>query len=304
MKVMGLSGLGIASGLLLGSLGPLPFLLSSPTDQATTTPHAAHKIDFGGGPQNRHKESMDRSNDANHSIAVATLRQKIDRLKEGRDFVNRMGDYTATIRKQEVVGNELLDEHTILIKCRQNPFSVYLKWETGDPGREVLFIEGQNNGKMIAHDGGWKARLPALLLTPESWLAMRDARYPITSAGLCGLLDTMRDVHEDDINKSNLASCVVEDGEFEGRPCEVFTTVYQSPAGSPVYRKSVTMIDREWRVPIHSRHYEWPSSGSSLSGGELDKATLIESYSFSEIHFQAGLSDHDFDRTNPDYRFR
>jgi hypothetical protein len=37
---------------------------------------------------------------------------------------------------------------------------------------------------------------------------------------------------------------------------------------------------------------------------ELDEATLIESYEFSKLDFDDLLTADDFDRDNPDYRFR
>ena len=178
-------------------------------------------------------------------LPVPTLRRKVKLMKQGRKFLQGIEDYTMTMHKQEVVKNVLLDEQTILIKCRHKPFSVYLIWITGDIGREVLYIEGQNNGKMIAHDGGWKARIPAFTLSTDSMLAMRDARYPVTTAGFLGLMENMLDVHEDDLNRLNFESCELDsEREFDGRPCHVFTTKYQSRSSSSVYRKSVTFIDK------------------------------------------------------------
>ena len=191
------------------------------------------------------------------------------------------------------------------IKCRHQPFSVYLLWLTGDTGREVLYVDGGHDGKMIAHDGGWKARLPAFTMATDGYLAMRDARYPVTVAGLEGLIDMMRAVHLEDLARSNFDSCDLEpQGEFAGRPCFVFTTKYKSAVDSPTYRKSVTCIDHEWNVPLHSRHFEWRTSGPVLPEAQLDEATLVESYSFTELAFCRTLSDRDFDRANPEYHFR
>ena len=203
------------------------------------------------------------------------------------------------------MNGELLDEHVIALKYRREPYSVYLHWLAGDEGREVLYVEGANNGKLLGHDGGWKARLPAFWLSPDSSLAMRDTRYPVTMAGVQGLLDLMLDIHEEDRNTIARNSCQQSESSADqgGRVCSVFTTLYPSAEISPTYRKSITWIDQEWNVPIKSVHYEWPR-GSIASESELEESTMIESYEFSKLDFHATLTDGDFDRQNPEYRFR
>jgi hypothetical protein len=235
----------------------------------------------------------------------ARLREKVSRLERGRNALLGMDGYSAIIQKQEVVNGVLLDEQTISIKCRNRPFSVYLLWLAGDVGREVIYIEGQNNGKMIAHDGGWKARIPAFHLPVDCMLAMRDARYPVTTAGLLGLVDIMRSVHEQDLVLSNVKSCEIdEDQQFDGRTCAVFTTRYKSIQDSAVYRKSITYVDRELNIPLHSRHFEWSAGEIGEDEEECDKATLIECYSFTSLNMDCHFTDADFDRANPEYHFR
>ncbi|HUQ72770.1 MAG TPA: DUF1571 domain-containing protein [Planctomycetaceae bacterium] len=237
--------------------------------------------------------------------AECVLRKKVDLLHKGLAFLGTKGSYSAQMSKQELVAGELLPEQTMTLKCRQRPFSVYLLWHTGDPGREVLYIEGENQGRLVGHDGGWKARLPALSLSPDSSLAMRDARYPVTKAGLGGLSEIMIGVHRADLQSENYATCDYQPHvTFDGRDCHAFITVYKTRQSSPAYRKSVTLIDREWSVPLSSQHYEWPQRDFQGSADELDAATLIESYQFTEIDFDRHLTDADFNRQNDDYAFR
>jgi hypothetical protein len=214
-------------------------------------------------------------------------------------------DYSAQLDKQELVRGELLDEQSMLIKCRQKPFSVYLQWTEGDVGREVIYIDGKNQGKMVAHDGGWKIRIPAFNLSPDGILAMRDARYPVTDAGFAFLIDRMLEVHATDLLTSNFSSCQLDSNqEFDGRPGLTFTTLYKSIADSPIYRKSLTFIDREWNIPLHSEHFEWPAKDTHSTEAELDHDTLIERYSFRDISINPDFSDGVFDRSNQDYHFR
>lgn len=245
------------------------------------------------------------SADGETNAALANVRRKVDLMEQGGRFLAGIESYTATLTKQEVVGNELLDEQSMHLKCRQKPFSVYLVWLSGDTGREVLYIDGQNDGKLIAHDGGWKARLPAFNLHPECRLAMRDARYPVTSAGFGSLITMMLDKHREDLASDSVASCEVDENQLiDGRRCFMFTTHYKSRELSPTYRKSITYLDYEWNLPVRTDHFEWPAIGQGSDDKNLDQTTLVESYSFTDVKLPTTLSDEDFDRSNPEYRFR
>lgn len=299
MKSVITSIIGLVS---LAACGVSGLWLSETAVPASTNRHAriAHQTQRITLPDN-----SSRDDSADNSDARQKLARKVEMLQKGDSFLRGVAGYTAVLRKQEMVGDELLPEQEIEFKCRHQPFSVYLHWITGDKGREVIYIEGQNNGKMIAHDGGWKARLPAFSLDPECRLAMRDTRCPVSTAGMLYLTQTMLSIHQDDLAKSNVASCqIATDQSFDGRACTVFTTTYKSPAGSPEYRKSITYIDDEWNIPVYSQHFEWPATNADLNEADLDNATLIESYSFSKIQMNAPLADRDFDRSNPEYRFR
>lgn len=286
--LMGSAALGFGLISLLGSLSPdtqrTPFFPLNPAMHSSPSPMVSSKAG---------------------KTASVNLQRKMELLQQGREFLQTIPAYTAQFRKQEVVGGSLLDEHVMFMKYRQQPFSVYLLWSAGDPGREVLYVEGSNNGRLLAHDGGWRARIPAFHLSPESSLALRDSRYPVTCAGFQGLIEMMLNVHREDLDCNRVASCEIEsDVDCAGRSCEAFTTLYRTAETSPVYRKSITLIDREWHLPLQTTHFEWPKSGDSADSPELDQTTLIEFYQFSEIDFHPSLNDSDFSRSHPDYHFR
>lgn len=249
-------------------------------------------------------DTGDGTADGATSTVDSNLREKVARLERGVQFLHGVIDYTAQLKKQEMIGSELLDEQNLSIKCRHNPFSIYLHWESDDVGREVIYVDGKNNGNLIAHDGGWKSRIPAISLSPVGSMAMQDTRYPVTEAGILGLIEVMLGIHREDLKLANVDSCKIDELlQFDGRACDQFTTIYKSADASPVYRKSITWIDREWSVPVRSRHFTWPRAGTVLAENELDDATLLESYSFSSVKLKCNLTDYDFDWTNKDYHF-
>lgn len=233
------------------------------------------------------------------------LQKKVDLLKRGLDFMKSVHSYTGSMDKQEVVHGELLELQSIELKCRHKPFSVYLNWTAGDVGREVIFVEGKNDDRMIAHDGGWKARIPAFNLDPECSLAMRDARYPVTKFGVACLIETMLEIHEKDLQGDNIKSCQMEtDQKVDDRTCYKFTTTYKSKNDSPVYRKSITYIDSQWSIPVYTEHFEWDRDSPNAKRENLDETTLIEKYAFRGLSFNEELTEDHFDRSNKEYKFR
>ena len=312
MKIIGTLAVGLISLIAcgLGLQRPHEEVRRSPAKASESQQVVTRRIDFGdvlesASSTNSVESAVSKKQEETADENRVNLQHKISLLEKGDAFLAGIDGYCATLAKQEVVGSELLDEQTIQMKCRHKPFSVYLNWLTVDPGREVIYIEGQNDGKMIAHDGGWKARIPAFTLDPECRLAMRDARYPVTTAGIANLAKTMLDIHREDLQRDSVATCLAEENQsFDGRGCTVFTTQYKSPGTSPTYRKSITYIDDEWNLPVYSRHFAWTESGKGTNEDDLDASTLIESYSFTDLKLSHPLSDSDFDRDNSEYRFR
>ncbi len=317
MKILVISAIGLIGTVAAGCFGLMPFVGSTIPADSTMHRVVAQKPvipmvesdSLSGRASTPAPGDLTQAEDAPEvpvkSTIESNLRYKVELLERGKEFLQGIAHYTAKLQKQEMVGGELLDEQTMAIKCRHNPFSVYLVWLSGDAGREVIYVDGTNNGKMIVHDGGWKSRIPAFSLPPDGTLAMHDTRYPVTTAGLLGVTRVMLGIHHEDLRLSNVASCELDEHQqFDGRPCYQFTMKYTSATDSPTYRKSITLIDCEWSVPLHTRHFEWSPSTTDLPEEELDEATLLESYSFTDIKLECNLTDHDFDRTNPEYRFR
>ncbi len=223
-------------------------------------------------------------------------------LEKAEAVLSALPGYTATFGKQEVVADELSDEQVMEIKIRHEPFSVYMKWSTGHKGRQLLYVTGENKGRMLVKLGGWKRRLPALKLDPSGSMAMKESRYPITKAGLLELVRESLAIRRGDLAKPAGARCqLVENQKFDGRPCYAFVVEYADRSASQRYRKSVMLIDRELGVPVVVRNFGWPVEASSKK--PTDDSTLVEFYTYRNIRFQSEVAGGDFDRGNKSYRF-
>lgn len=280
-----------------------------PVSKLTQQPQAENEEPDSQTPkqtQPNEKPTVQAIPEGHHSGHVALLLNLL-LLEKASARLEQVTHYTATFLKQERIDGELSERQVMQLKMRHSPFSVYLKWlEGGDVGRELLYVEGQNSNKMLVHVGGFKGRfLPSLKLDPNGSLAMAEARYPITKAGLLELVKLAVLYRQSDIKQKSGVRChMIENHEFEERPCYCFTIEYDNADISKTYRKSITLIDRETLMPVVIKNFTWPDQVDADTTENTDEATLIEFYAFKDINMSEQLADIDFDRGNSKYRLR
>lgn len=230
-------------------------------------------------------------------------------LEKGLHKFASFNDYTATFFKRERVDGHIGKGQIVNMKVRHAPFSVYMKWIVGDKGREVLYVEGERNGKMLVKKGGLSGRfLPPLQLDPNGSLAMRESRHPITKAGMINLLKEFIMHRQREVKLESGFQCVMQDNqEVNQRSCYGFVLEFSDKSVSEIYRKSIVYIDKELLVPIYIQNYTWPDSESEseiVDAQQLDEETIIEHYTFTNIKLNQDLADLDFKRENEKYSFR
>jgi len=214
-------------------------------------------------------------------------------------------DYTATFYKRERVEGTIGDAQVMRMKLRQKPFSVYMKWLKGDVGRELLYVDGKYDGKMLVKLGGVKGRLlPTVKLDPKGRRALSEARHPVTDLGLLNLAKLILDYRRQDMKLKSGFQCRMFDNQvFNDRRCFCFIVEYSTPDISKVYRKSIVFIDKEWSVPVCVQNFGWPAK-TSTEAADLDKETIIEDYRYSSIRLNQKIADRHFDRYNKNYRLK
>lgn len=240
-------------------------------------------------------------------MPVHPLDPAITIAQEGLERIqSKVIDYTCTIVKQERINGELNPPEHMRAEIRNRkigaaglaqPFSVYLNFLKPDDiqGREVIYVEGQNNGKMVAHEAkGIKAAFGNVWLKPDGVLAMQGQRYPITEIGIENLVDKLieranRDRQND---PEALATQVrfIEGAKINGRSCLVIEVKH--PVQTPVYDFHIArvFIDDQLQVPVRYAAYTWPTT----PGG---KPQLEEAYTYLDMKVNVGLSENDFDYT-------
>lgn len=244
-------------------------------------------------------------------VDVATAGHPLDKvLRLAREALSRfdstVDDYTGTVIKRERVAGTLGGESRMEFKIRNRklegdklvrPMQVYLKF--ADPwlarGREVIWTENANDGKLIAHEGGLK-NLVRVSLAPTDSLAMMGNKYPITEIGLGKLVEKLIEKGERD-KLVGLCDVKVEEGfEVGGRRCQKVEVIHPTADSRFDFHIAQVFIDTERMIPLRYAAYMWPDK----PGAPLP---LEEEYTYVDVKVNVGLKDSDFDPDNPAYKF-
>ena len=208
-------------------------------------------------------------------------------------------DYSATLVKRERVKGELTSNHYMYLKVRHQPFSVYTVFLGPEEfkGREVIYVEGQNNGKMLAHEAkGWRARIGMVALKPESPFAMEGQRYPITMIGMRTMAERLAEVGREDLRYDEVDVKFHKGAKINGRVCTCIQASHPVPRKHFRYHLARIFIDDELQLPLRFEAFLWPYK----EGG---KPVLVEQYTYLNVKINNGFTDHDFDPHNENYKF-
>ena len=207
-------------------------------------------------------------------------------------------DYSATMVKRERVDGKLLEHEYAYVKVRHEPFSVYMYFVGPKKvkDREVLYVEGKNDGKLIAHEGG--GILPVTVkLKPDSFLAMRGNRYPITHLGIKNLAEKLVErANQDKALGLPVEVKFFKGGKIDKRSVICIQVTHPERHAKHMFYEARVFIDEEFNLPIRYEAYDWPKE----QGG---KPLLIEEYTYLKLDVNKGYTDEDFDEDNPNYKF-
>ena len=208
-------------------------------------------------------------------------------------------DYSATVVKRERIDGKLGEHEYMFAKIRQQPFSVYLYFLGPDSvkGQEVIYVDGVNDGNMLAHAGsGVRAMVGTVSLKPQSMLAMAGNRYPITELGVENLTRRLLEVAEHDKQFGECDVNFYPNAKVNGRICTCIQVTHPVPRRNFRFHLARVFIDDELTIPIRYEAYDWPQQ----AGGQ---PVLMEEYTYMNVKINNGFTDADFDPRNTAYKF-
>ncbi len=217
-------------------------------------------------------------------------------------------DYTALFVKRCRVDGELPPLQYAKVKIRNRkqrdgelatPFSVYLNFlkPASVQGREVIWVEGQHDGKLIVHEAAGIGKLLNVKLDPNGTIAMRGQRYPVTEIGIENLAVKMI---ETGLRHRPHGECEVQffrDAKIGEARCLMMQVTHPTKRDHFDFYQARVYFDEELKIPIRYESWSWPET----PGGQ---PVLEEEYMYLQVRVNVGLTDRDFDLGNPEYRFR
>ena len=231
-----------------------------------------------------------------HPLAPA-----LEIAKRGLENIEKnIKDYSCTLVKRERVDGELTQLEYMFTKVRHEPFGVYMYFLGPDnvKGREVIYHPTANSGNLIAHEGsGIKAKFGAVSLKPDSMLAMRGNRHPISEVGIKRLTTRLIEVAEHDMQYGECEVKFFQGAKVNGRTATCIQVMHPVPRREFIFHLARIFIDDELQVPIRYEAYDWPTQ----TGGQ---PVLVEEYTYMNLKLNNNFTDADFDTRNPNYSFK
>jgi hypothetical protein len=231
---------------------------------------------------------------------VHPLQPALDLAQKGLGQLrSTIKDYSCTVVKRERIDGKLKDHEYMFAKVRHEPFSVYLYFLAPDEvkGQEVIWVDGRNDGNMLAHAGsGVRAMVGTVSLKPNGALAMQGNRYAVTEIGVENLAKRLVEVAEHDKQFGECEVNFFPNAKVNGRICTCVQVVHPVPRRNFRFHLARVFIDDEYLIPIRYEAYDWPQE----TGGQ---PVLMEEYTYMNVKTNNGFTDADFDPKNAAYKF-
>ena len=228
---------------------------------------------------------------------------------ESYDFLtNNVKDYSCRVVKQERVDGQMRPLEYFDAKVRHpwrsngqlvHPKSLYLKFLAPEDaaGREVLWVEGFNDNKMIVRRGGRRFNYITVELDPASETAMRDSVYSVADTGLKMMVRNLIDIGLADMKYGECDVQFFENVKVDGRPCTCIQVKHPRPRPQFKFHIARIFVDDEYPIPLRYEAYDWPEN----EGGQ---PRLLEQFTFQHVKLNVGFRDAEFRRDYSEYKFR
>lgn len=214
-------------------------------------------------------------------------------------------DYRARLTSQVRFAGEIQPEKQLEVKIRhanesggsEVPFSVHTKFifPKKDAGQEAIWVEGGNDGKLVAHTTGL-LNIKRFYLDPIGPIAMKGNRYPVWDIGFRNLIVKMAEIGRSDRKHGECQVTVQRQVTINGCVCTRFEAIHPHQREHFQFHIARIYIDDARNIPVAYEGYGWPENPT-------DEPPLIEKYYYTQIKLNLGLKDVDFSCENTDYGY-
>jgi outer membrane lipoprotein-sorting protein len=196
-------------------------------------------------------------------------------------YRKRVRDYSATFYKQERINGKLKKTEQIAVMFREKPFSIFMHWQKNAARIDkMLFVEGQNNNKMVVHPTGFFAWFKSVKKDPTGKEAKNDSLRTCDQFGFHRSMDSLLDLYNTASKKGDLISKYLGHTKIDNRPCLAIERTLPQGKGYPNAR-TVIEIDLEYLLPVSVTFYNWDNQ-------------LLAKYTFLDLKFNNGYTNAKF----------
>jgi len=226
------------------------------------------------------------------------LQHLVDYAKEKQAYLRTVRDFTCRVIKRERIEGELRKFEHINMWVQEEvregdrtlePLKVFLEFIAPPEvaGRKVLYIDGQNEGKMLVRKGGRRFNYLIVRVDPNGDAASSESLVPITEIGFDRMLARMIRVLQDHMKIDPAAhNTRVEKfvrAKINGRLCTVFRVTHPQKQTDLHFHISSVYIDDELQMPVRIDAYDWPEQAGQ-------RPPLLAEYTYTNLRLNVGLS--------------
>jgi len=195
-----------------------------------------------------------------------------------------------TYSQQRIKGVWQTQPAHMLVRYRQDPRQVYVKWlaDGRNAGQEMIYDEAKDPKQLYAHQGG--AFSFVSIWTPiDSGRALAQSNHTVRELSIGFVTDLylseLKKYRAAGIDKPEKIEVLTESGE------RVVAFTWETPTGQPQYYAKKVRLGLDLRRPFFGTSESWDNNGE-----------LFEKFTFTDVipkHFDEST----FDPKNPQYKF-
>ncbi len=213
-------------------------------------------------------------------------------IKEAqRNYQTVVKDYTCVFVSRENLKGRMNEDQFMQLKFRAAPFSVSMKWLGPNrlAGQEVVFVQGKNANKLRVQSKGILGVAGFVAVDTDDPRVREHSRHTIHETGIGNLIDST--VKSWDLDKkTGKAVTKIAEFDFDNRRCYRIETTRTERLPQVYCYRSVIFLEKNSKYPLRNENYAWPVAGGAPDGD------LMESFSYTNLQFNVGLTDRDFDK--------
>jgi hypothetical protein len=212
-------------------------------------------------------------------------------------------NYSGRLIKRERVDGELSDYQYAQLTVRHEqrqadtvvvPFAVFVEYfaPAEIAGRKALYVDHQNDNKMLVRRGGKRFKYVVVSLDPQGPTAQHESKVPITEASLTSIIGGMITLLEQQIEADPEGTNTVvqhsPNAKLNGQPCSVIRVIHPKKDDALGFYIGTVYIDAKHHVPIRIEGHDWPDEPGQ-------QPPLTAEYTCADMKVNAPLDDRLFE---------